>query len=339
MQRSAQRRSPTELRRRRIIAVGAVVVVVGAMLAVTQISNAGTRRWWDWRSDRDRTPTACPTPSTRKYDTRRDLATSQRGQVEHHQGDGQSSNAGALERAARERGRQRDRRCRPNSNPSGTTPSSSTSPGDSDGGDNGDGNGGTSRVALPPGGADDANNGLEILGRDCTNSQLDIHDGFQNAPRCVETMMGEVPAAAQGASLLITEHPDQVGVNEPFSFTVSTRNLQRDRFLGAAAGGYYLESGFLNEDGVIRGHFHSACQLLESTEEAPNPEPAPQFFVATEDGGGGVQPDSVTINVPGLPTAGTYRCSSWAGDGTHRVPMLQRANQTPAFDTFRLEVG
>jgi hypothetical protein len=335
MQRSAQRRSPAT-RRRRVIAVGTVVLVVGGMLAVTQISNASTRRWGFFgRSHHHQT--ACPTSRpTHRWDTRRDLATSRDGVIENHEGDGQSTDAGTLERAARERGRQRQR-CTPSGSASApaTDPSSSSAPGD-DGG-TGDDNG-SGRVALPPGGADGANNNLEVLGRDCTNSQLDIHDGFQNAPRCVETMMGEVPAADKGASLLITDHPDEVNVNEPFSFTVSTRNLQRDRFLGAAAGGYYLESSFLNEDGVVRGHFHNACQLLESTDVAPDPEPAPQFFVATEDGGGGVEPDSVTINVPGLPTPGVYRCSSWAGDGTHRVPMEQRANQTPAFDTFRLVV-
>jgi hypothetical protein len=153
-------------------------------------------------------------------------------------------------------------------------------------------------------------------------------------------MMGEVPEQAKGASLLITRHPNFVRVNQGFSFTVSTRNLQRDRFLGAGAGGYYLESGFLNADGIVRGHFHSACQRLQSTNEAPTPDRA-QFFVATEDGGGGTTPDSVTINVPAnaLSAAGTYRCASWAGDGSHRIPMMQFANQTPAFDTFRLVVG
>src|SRR5436190_16436461 len=39
------------------------------------------------------------------------------------------------------------------------------------------------------------NNGLDVLGRDCKNSKLEIHDGFQKAPRCVETEFGEVSSA------------------------------------------------------------------------------------------------------------------------------------------------
>jgi len=46
----------------------------------------------------------------------------------------------------------------------------------------------------------------------------------------------------------------------------------------------------------------------------------------------------VTINIPGLPTAGLAQCASWAGDGSHRIPMMERANQTPAFDTVRIRV-
>jgi hypothetical protein len=329
MQRSAQRRSPAALRNRRVIAVGAVVLVVGGMLAVTQMSDAATRRFGFFGSQRQQA-SACPSSSpTHRWNTHRDLATSQDGVVENHTNDAGStaSPSAAASRPA----------CTPSSSTSGgasapASSSSSSSPGNTGGGT-------SSRVAVPPGGRDGANNTQQVLGRDCTNSQLGIHQGFQDGPRCVETMMGEVPEQAKGASLLITQHPNRVRVNQGFSFTVSTRNLQRDRFLGAAAGGYYLESGFLNEDGIVRGHFHSSCQRLQSTSEAPTPDRA-QFFVATEDGGGGTTPDSVTINVPAdtLSAPGTYRCASWAGDGSHRIPMMQFANQPPAFDTFRLVV-
>ncbi len=119
---------------------------------------------------------------------------------------------------------------------------------------------------------------------------------------------------------------------------MSTRNLVRDRFLGAAAGGYYLESSFLNGDGIQRGHFHTACRMLESTSEAPDAAPAPEFFVATQDNGGGAGADTVQVTVSGLPEAGTAQCAVWAGDGSHRIPMMQRANQTPAFDAVRITV-
>ena len=57
--------------------------------------------------------------------------------------------------------------------------------------------------------------------------------------------MGEVAAENKLPSLLITDAPRVVGSNQAFKLKVSTRNLVRDRFLGAAAGGYYLESSFL----------------------------------------------------------------------------------------------
>jgi hypothetical protein len=77
--------------------------------------------------------------------------------------------------------------------------------------------------------------------------------------------------------------------------------------------------------------------MLPSTDVAPDSEPAPAFFLATQDNGGGGAPDSVTVPVTGLP-AGTAQCAVWAGDGSHRVPMMTRANQTPAFDVVRIEV-
>jgi hypothetical protein len=183
------------------------------------------------------------------------------------------------------------------------------------------------------------NNGLDVLGRDCKNSNLPPHDGFQNAPRCVSTAFGEVAAADKSPSLLITQSPDQVAVGKEFTLKVSTRNLVRDRFLGAAAGGYYLESSFLNGDGLQRGHFHTACRMLDSTNEAPDSSKDPEFFVATQDNGGGADSDTVTITVPGLPTKGEAQCTSWAGDGSHRTPMMQRANQTPAIDSVRITVN
>jgi hypothetical protein len=79
--------------------------------------------------------------------------------------------------------------------------------------------------------------------------------------------------------------------------------------------------------------------MLATTSEAPDPAPAPAFFVATEDGKGGAQPDTLTIRVLGMPQAGTAQCAVWAGDGSHRVPMMQRANQIPAFDVVRIRVN
>nr|WP_204024522.1 hypothetical protein [Micromonospora andamanensis] len=204
--------------------------------------------------------------------------------------------------------------------------------GDNDGGDDGNNNGGNN-------GGGNNNNGLDVLANNCDNSQLQRHDGFQNGNRCITTAFGEVGAAANNPSLLITDFPQQINRNEGFSIRVSTRNLVRDRFLPAGQGGYYLESSLLNGQGLTRGHFHTACRMLNNTNEAPAPEPVPAFFVATEDGGGGAQPDEVTIQVPGLPDSGTAQCAVWAGDGSHRIPMSERANQTPAFDAVRIQVN
>jgi hypothetical protein len=212
-------------------------------------------------------------------------------------------------------------------------------------------------AALPAGGDPslDPNNGLDILGRDCNAgalADLPVHNGFQDdggtgnatagagKAECVNTEMGAVAAENQLPSLLIVDSPKSVGLNQDFTLKISTRNLVRDRFLGAGAGGYYLESSFLNDQGLQRGHFHTACRILDSVSEAPNSGVAPAFFVATEDGSGGSTPDVVTINVPAgkITTAGELQCTSWAGDGSHRTPMMTRANETPAIDSVRITV-
>ena len=186
----------------------------------------------------------------------------------------------------------------------------------------------------------------DLLGRTCregSNRRLPAHTGFQDKKsQCVSTQMGAVAANDRLPSLLITAAPTAVDVGKSFELQVSTRNLIRDRFLGAAAGGYYLEASFLDpRSGLQRGHFHTACRMLGSTSEAPDSSPAPAFFLATQDKGGSAKPDTVTITVPGTATAkqGTMQCSSWAGDGSHRTPMMSFANQTPAFDSVRINIG
>jgi hypothetical protein len=198
-------------------------------------------------------------------------------------------------------------------------------------GDNGNANGSGNGDAAVPGAQ------LGLLANSCDDSRLPPADGFQKPNVCVSTEFGEVASAANDASLLITQAPRQVRVGQAFTMVVSTRNLIRDRFLAAGAGGYYVESSVLS-DGIVRGHFHTACRMLANTNEAPDAAPVPAFFVATEDTKGGRAPDSVQIQVTGMPTAGTAQCASWAGDGSHRIPMMERANQTPAFDSVKIQV-
>jgi hypothetical protein len=179
---------------------------------------------------------------------------------------------------------------------------------------------------------------LVPLARGCEDSDLQPHDGNQIGPACVSTPFGEVGAAEDNPQLLITDAPDEVTVGQPFAIQVSTRNLVRDRFLPAAQGGYYLESSTLDGNGIVRGHFHTACRVLGDTDVAPEPV-RQDVFVATEDGEGGATPDTVTVQIPGLPAAGQAQCTAWAGDGSHRIPMMVFANQMPAVDSVRIQVS
>ncbi|MGC4892586.1 hypothetical protein [Micromonospora sp. DT31] len=202
------------------------------------------------------------------------------------------------------------------------------------------GNPGSGSPSADPGsGSPGGGTGLNVLAKDCSDSRLQAHDGFQNGNRCVSTAFGEVGAAANNPSLLISQFPNQVRRNQPFTLRVTTRNLVRDRFLAAGQGGYYLESSLLNGEGLVRGHFHTACRMLGSTRQPPSPQDVPAFFVATEDGRGGSEPDDVLIQIPGLAQPGLAQCAVWAGDGSHRIPMMERANQTPAIDVVRIRVN
>jgi len=194
--------------------------------------------------------------------------------------------------------------------------------------------------SAPPPPATTAPPGLDFGPDECSEgNDLPVHDGFQNGNRCVDTEMGELGEAGTNPSLLITDAPERVGLNEPFTIEVSTRNLVRDRFLPAGQGGYYVDMSILNAQGLVRGHFHTACRVLTSTDLAPEPAPVPAFFVATEDSRGSTEPDIIEIRVPGLAQPGTFQCAAWAGDASHRIPMMQRANQIPALDSVRVEVG
>jgi hypothetical protein len=299
MYRSAQRRRTTPGgRRKRIIAVLATLVVFGGIITVTQVSNAGDRRN---RGQRPAAGQCRPAPEGTAPSGQQNVTTSrQNGRtVRNYWGDGQACTTTA-----------------PTATPTTTTSGEPNQPVTS---------------APPP--------ALEIGPDECSEGNgLEPHDGFQNGNRCVDTQMGEVGNADQNPSLLIVSAPRSVGVNEPFTIRVSTRNLIRDRFLPAGQGGYYVEMSLLNAQGLVRGHFHSGCRQLNNTNEAPDPAPAPAFFVATEDGGGSAQPDVIEIRVPGLPNQGTFQCASWAGDPSHRIPMMQRANQVPAFDAVRINV-
>ena len=207
-------------------------------------------------------------------------------------------------------------------------------------GNSGNGNAGQAGAGTgsTPGPAPSTGADLDILGNTCEGSKLAPHDGFQAGNRCISTEFGEVGDFDKNPTLLITDAPHRVRVNTMFTLKVSTRNIVRDRFLPAAKGGYYKESSFLNAEGLVRGHFHTACRMLSSTKEAPASAPPPAFFVATEDGKGGATPDTVIIRVAGMPSTGTAQCAAWAGDGSHRIPMMASVQAIPAMDTVEFTV-
>ena len=367
--RSASRRrstvsKPPFYRNKRIIAIGAAGVALVSLLAVTQISDASTRRQREaWQRSHCAGPATAsanaPQTGSAPGQTTTGTTTNKKGadpkagdvpltnqqsgtlnggvqnghQVTNFVGDGQVSNGRRWHRP----GCPTPTAGAPTTAPAGggggqtsapsADPSGSTTAGDP-----------SSSAPTTPAASASTTAPLEILGNDCSNSKLAPHTGFQDGNRCVSTAFGEVGTADKNPTLLIVDAPTTVQVGQAFTLKISTRNLVRDRFLAAAQGGYYLESSFLTDEGLVRGHFHTACRMLATTRSAPDPTVAPAFFVATEDKAGGATPDVITINVSGMPSAGTAQCASWAGDGSHRIPMMQTAKQIPAFDSVRITV-
>jgi hypothetical protein len=171
----------------------------------------------------------------------------------------------------------------------------------------------------------------------CDESNLDRHDGFEKAPRCVAVQHGEVSAHAPAA--LITNVPDNLQAGQAFQITASLRNVIRDRFAPAAKGGYYKFMSELDGNGIVHGHAHIYVQNIGDGAVAPDGDAGPlDFFKAVEDGGGGAGASSVSVDVPGL-NAGSYRACVTLGDSSHRIPMMQAAKIAAGADCTRFTVG
>jgi hypothetical protein len=292
------------------MAIVAAAITCGAFVAVTQVSEAGTRFGFGNRRGPTCPPTAPGGATTGPVaSTNTPQTTTQNGRtVRQWPGDQGDPNTRIRRRGDRDR-------CVPTNPPAPTTT----------------GSGGTSGTpSAPP--------TLEAGPSNCDGSNLQAHNGFQAEGRCVSTVLGEVGTVANSPTAIIVEAPDEVAVNTPFSVVISTRNLLRTRFLAAAAGGYYLEAPRLDSNGLVIGHAHFGCSILPSDDEAPPPTRS-VVFQAIEDGGGSANADRLTINLPGVPTAGTLRCGLWSGSNSHALPAAPFANMMPAFDTVRIEVG
>jgi hypothetical protein len=292
-----------------VLAVLAAAVVGGGLLTVTQVADAST---WPWRrADRPR-PCAPTNPGTATQGATATPTASGGPQV--------SVQNGRPVRQWRNDDDPNQRIRRDRRQPSPTcTPTTTTGPSASP----------SASSTTPP---------LDILATSCADSQLPAHTGFQDANRCISTDHGEVGELAKNPTALIVEFPeDGVQANTPFTITISTQNIIRDRFLGAAVGGYYAEMDLLNAQGFARGHAHLGCRMLPNTNAAPDPTRS-IFFVAIEDQAGSDTPDRIVVNVAGLPTPGLVQCGLWLGGNSHRLPSMQFANSMPGFDAVRFEV-
>ncbi len=177
---------------------------------------------------------------------------------------------------------------------------------------------------------------VQIISNTCDDSQLQRHDGFQNAPRCVATDHGEVAAATP--AVLLSRFPRVTRAGQAFQVIISTRNLVRDRFLAAAAGGYYAERSILDGNGITRGHLHVYVQALSDGSNVPDADANPlEFFQAVEDGGGGAGLSRLTVSIGAL-TAGPKRLCVTMGDASHRVPMQRAARLAAGADCVRMFV-
>jgi hypothetical protein len=150
----------------------------------------------------------------------------------------------------------------------------------------------------------------------------------------VKTAFGELTAQEKNPTLPIVGASTTISPGQDIVLQVSVRNLVRNDFPASAHGGYYAEPASLDAQGLTRGHVHSGCRVLASTQEAPQPDRV-AAFTAIEDGGGGAAPDTVEVHLPGrgadgqvlFPAGSLVQCTAWAGDGSHRVPMDAFPNQ------------
>jgi hypothetical protein len=293
-----------------VLAVLAAVVVTGGLLTVTQVAGASTWRRWGGNKPPQ---SACP-PTNAGGATQGGTASPTGGTTNSPQVTRQ--NGRDVRQWRNDDGPQQIRRGRnPNPTCTPTTPASASASA-------------SSSTAAP----------LDIIATDCSKSTLAPHTGFQDPNRCVSTSIGEVSELAKNPTAMIVTFPENgVAVNTPFTVTISTRNIIRDRFLAAGVGGYYAETALLNAQGFARGHAHFGCRVLSNTNEAPAPVRS-DFFVAIEDSAGSATPDKITVNVTGLPRAGIANCALWLGDDTHKTPSMQFANEQPGFDVVRFEV-
>jgi hypothetical protein len=182
------------------------------------------------------------------------------------------------------------------------------------------------------------NNNVNFCANVQTTFGLVKSDGTQNrAGACSETIQGAIPPATKMVSTIISTPANGaiLGIQEPFTVTVNTVNMQLG-FFDDPKTLYYASPQTLNNNLNIQGHQHVTIQQLTSLTQPPDAQQFDFFLGLNDAGGNGV----LSANVAkGLPRAGTYRICSITGSRGHQpvvMPVAQRGSQD---DCIRVTVS
>ncbi len=167
------------------------------------------------------------------------------------------------------------------------------------------------------------------------------HDGFQKAPACVSTAFGEVRPSRQGpvaahhrlpAAVVRAEHRvhAQGQHQQPGARPVPRRGGRRllPRELRAQRQGH-----------PARALPHRVPDAVQPERPRPTPPRCPPSSWRRRTTAAAPPRTRCRSTSPVCRRRGIAQCTVWAGDGSHRIPMMERANQTPAFDSVRILVG
>ncbi|KAJ3088429.1 hypothetical protein HK102_008771, partial [Quaeritorhiza haematococci] len=195
-------------------------------------------------------------------------------------------------------------------------------------GGNGGNNGG--------GGDADAARGDAFCSANFPNMRLG--DGSQNKQgSCSLTVQGQLPSFDKMVSSLITEPQDgeTLPLNQPFSITVATRNMELGNFDDPQRQ-YYRTPQTLNQEGIIIGHQHAVMQRLPSANtQTPLDARDFAFFKGLD-----FEPDNknrLTVEVPAgqLKQGGTYRICTITGTRGHQPVIMPVTDRGGADDCIR----
>jgi hypothetical protein len=128
---------------------------------------------------------------------------------------------------------------------------------------------------------------------------------------------------------------DQIPANVGFNITMAIQNLQTGNFVNAQQN-YYAAPAQTNAQGILIGHSHITCQLMESiTQTTPLDPTIFAFFKGLNDQAVG---GKLTANVAaGLP-AGAYRCCSINTAANHQPALVAVAQHGSLDDCVSVSI-